>query len=60
MNNNRLAGKIALIAGIDAGIGQGCALLFAREGANVFGRDIDPKAAEAILAIAKSEYCILF
>jgi NAD(P)-dependent dehydrogenase (short-subunit alcohol dehydrogenase family) len=54
--NGRLAGKIALITGI----GQGFALMFAREGANVFGNDIDPKAVEAILAIVKSEYCILF
>ena len=51
----RLSGKTALITGIGAGIGQGCALMFAREGANVFGSDINPEAAEATLAIAKKE-----
>lgn len=32
----RLTGKTALITGIGAGIGQGCAPIFARKGANVF------------------------
>ena len=54
-NNGRLAGKTAIVTGIGAGIGQGCALMFAREGANVFGSDIDAKSAEATLAIAKKE-----
>ena len=53
--NNRLNGKTALVTGIGAGIGQGCALMFAREGAQVFGCDINPAAAEATLAIAKAE-----
>ena len=39
--NNRLAGKIAIVTGI----GQGWALLFAHEGANVFSNDINPAAA---------------
>ena len=52
---NRLAGKTAVVTGIGAGIGKGCALMFAREGANVFGCDINPEAAEATLAIAKAE-----
>jgi NAD(P)-dependent dehydrogenase (short-subunit alcohol dehydrogenase family) len=38
---DRLAGKIALVTGIGAGIGRGCAMVFAREGATVFGCDID-------------------
>ncbi len=53
--NSRLKGKTALVTGIGAGIGQGCALMFAREGAQVFGCDINPTAAEATLAIAKAE-----
>jgi NAD(P)-dependent dehydrogenase (short-subunit alcohol dehydrogenase family) len=51
---NRLAGKIALVTGIGAGIGQGCALLFAREGATVFGCDIDAKRAAATVASAQA------
>jgi NAD(P)-dependent dehydrogenase (short-subunit alcohol dehydrogenase family) len=51
----RLSGKTAIVTGIGAGIGQGCALMFAREGANVFGSDINPEAAAATVAIAKAE-----
>jgi NAD(P)-dependent dehydrogenase (short-subunit alcohol dehydrogenase family) len=50
---NRLAGKVALVTGIGAGIGQGCALLFAREGATVFGCDIDARRAAATVASAR-------
>jgi NAD(P)-dependent dehydrogenase (short-subunit alcohol dehydrogenase family) len=42
----RLSGKVALVTGAGAGIGQGCALLFAEQGATVVGCDIDPAAAE--------------
>ncbi|MEU6252555.1 SDR family oxidoreductase [Streptomyces sp. NPDC047043] len=42
----RLCGKVALVTGAGAGIGQGCALLFAEQGATVVGCDIDPAAAE--------------
>jgi NAD(P)-dependent dehydrogenase (short-subunit alcohol dehydrogenase family) len=52
---NRLKGKVAVITGIGAGIGQGIALMFAREGAEVFGSDINEKAAEATANQAKSE-----
>jgi NAD(P)-dependent dehydrogenase (short-subunit alcohol dehydrogenase family) len=52
---NRLKNKTAIVTGIGAGIGQGIALMFAREGANVFGCDINAAAAEATLAIAKAE-----
>jgi NAD(P)-dependent dehydrogenase (short-subunit alcohol dehydrogenase family) len=55
IHNNRLAGKTALVTGIGAGIGQGCALMFAREGAQVFGTDIHADAAAATIATAKSE-----
>lgn len=42
----RLSGKVALVTGAGAGIGQGCALLFAEQGATVVGCDIDAAAAE--------------
>ena len=51
---NRLAGKVALVTGIGAGIGRGCALVFAREGATVFGCDIAPDRALATVADARA------
>jgi len=51
---NRLAGKVALVTGIGAGIGRGCAMIFASEGAAVFGCDIDAARASATLAEAKA------
>jgi NAD(P)-dependent dehydrogenase (short-subunit alcohol dehydrogenase family) len=53
--SQRLAGKIALVTGIGAGIGRGCALMFARHGATVIGCDINPQTAEATVAAAREE-----
>ena len=52
--SDRLAGKVALVTGIGAGIGRGCALVFAREGAKVFGCDIDTDRALATVAAARA------
>lgn len=52
--SDRLAGKVALVTGIGAGIGRGCALVFAREGARVFGCDIDTDRALATVATARA------
>ena len=49
---DRLLGKIVLITGIGAGIGQGIALRFAAEGATVIGCDIAAGAAEATVRAA--------
>lgn len=51
----RLKGKIAIVTGSGAGIGQGCALMFARQGARVVGCDIDAAAAETTVEIAQKE-----
>ncbi|WP_330309487.1 MULTISPECIES: SDR family oxidoreductase [unclassified Streptomyces] len=48
----RLSGKVALVTGAGAGIGQGCALLFAEQGATVVGCDIDEGAAERTRKLA--------
>jgi NAD(P)-dependent dehydrogenase (short-subunit alcohol dehydrogenase family) len=51
---DRLAGKVALVTGIGAGIGRGCALVFAQQGAKVFGCDIDANRALATVATARA------
>jgi NAD(P)-dependent dehydrogenase (short-subunit alcohol dehydrogenase family) len=51
----RLANKIALVTGIGAGIGRGCALMFARHGATVIGCDINPTTAQATVEAARNE-----
>jgi NAD(P)-dependent dehydrogenase (short-subunit alcohol dehydrogenase family) len=52
--SQRLKGKVALITGAGSGIGQGCALLFARQGAQVFASDINEKTAQATAAQAQA------
>jgi NAD(P)-dependent dehydrogenase (short-subunit alcohol dehydrogenase family) len=52
---NRLHGKNALVTGIGAGIGQSIAVTFAREGARVFGCDLDQERAEALAASTQRE-----
>jgi NAD(P)-dependent dehydrogenase (short-subunit alcohol dehydrogenase family) len=52
---NRLIGKTAVVTGIGAGIGQAIAIMFAREGAQVFGSDISSKLGEKTVADAKRE-----
>jgi NAD(P)-dependent dehydrogenase (short-subunit alcohol dehydrogenase family) len=52
---DRLAGKVAVVTGIGAGIGRACACLFAQQGAQVFGCDIDAAAAQATMDAARVE-----
>lgn len=53
--SDRLAGKVAIVTGSASGIGQGCALMFARHGATVVGVDINRDAAEATRESARAE-----
>lgn len=53
--SERLAGKVAVVSGAGSGIGQGCALMFARHGAAVTAVDIDPTALEATRQHAAQE-----
>jgi NAD(P)-dependent dehydrogenase (short-subunit alcohol dehydrogenase family) len=51
----RLGGKTAIVTGAGNGIGQGCALMFARHGARVFAVDIDEGALRSTADQAAAE-----
>jgi len=53
--SERLEGKVAVVTGTGSGIGQGCALMFARHGARVMGCDINAGAAQATVELARTE-----
>ncbi len=55
MLRSRLQDKIALVTGVGAGIGRGCALMFARHGATVVGCDISVRGAADTVAAARAE-----
>jgi NAD(P)-dependent dehydrogenase (short-subunit alcohol dehydrogenase family) len=52
--SRRLRGKVALVTGAGSGIGQATALLFARQGAQVFASDINEQTLQATAAQAEA------
>ncbi len=55
----RLAGKVAVVTGVASGIGRGCALMFAREGAQVIGCDVDIAGANETSRLAETDGSII-
>jgi NAD(P)-dependent dehydrogenase (short-subunit alcohol dehydrogenase family) len=53
--SERLKGKVAIVTGAGNGIGQGCALMFARHGATVIAADIDQAALAETQKSARGE-----
>lgn len=53
--SNRLNGKVAVITGFGSGIGRGCALMFAQQGAKVIGCDLNIAGAEETMALAREQ-----
>src|ERR1700738_57880 len=51
----RLEGKVALISGTGGGQGRAAALRFAREGAKVFGCDLNAAAQHETIALLRDE-----
>src|SRR3990172_3850833 len=50
-----LKGKVALVTGASAGVGQGCAIRLAQEGAHVVMVDIDAEGGKETLSVIESE-----
>lgn len=53
--SDRLKGKVAVITGFGSGLGRGCALMFAQEGATVIGCDLNTVGAEETIAMAREQ-----
>ncbi|MEY4761157.1 MAG: hypothetical protein RLZZ200_1013 [Pseudomonadota bacterium] len=55
MADGRLEGKVAVVTGAGQGIGRGCSLRFAREGARVVPLDVDAAALDQLQRDAEAE-----